>query len=188
MNWIKVRTQGEGGDCMSDLGFVYIIHAYGTNFFKIGKAKDPITRLQQMQTGHHGYLYLYATIKTQTKSLLEKQAQDFFKAYHSKGEWFEITDHHQTVFDDFAKQQGLSIWFHNYARHPKLQCGWHGLRVISPKILHIFLIKGECCDMDGCTSFAESILPDVQLIQTFSGDLADFRYVKTGKDWAAQIH
>jgi hypothetical protein len=42
--------------------------------------------------------------------------------------------------------------------------------------------------MWGCISFAESILPDVELIQTFSGDLPDFRYVKTGKDWAAQIH
>lgn len=172
---------------MRDSGYVYVIHAYGSNFFKIGKANNPTARLQQMQTGHHGHLYIYATIKTQTKSILEKQALDYFKPYHSKGEWFEITDHHQSVFADFAKQENQEIVFHNYSQSQQLQCGWHGLRIVSPKILHIFLIKSECCDMAGCTSLAETILPEVQLIQTFSGDVPDFRYVKNGKEWAAQI-
>lgn len=174
-------------DYMSDYGYVYFVHAYGSNFFKIGKAKNPSARLQQMQTGHHGHLYIYATIKTKDKSFLEKQAQDFFKSYHAKGEWFEIVDHHQSVFADFAKQENHQIFFHNYSHSHQMQCGWHGLRIVSPKILHIFLVKSDCCDMAGCTSLAETILPEVQLIQTFSGETADFRYVKNGKEWSAQI-
>jgi hypothetical protein len=173
---------------MNDLGFVYFIHSYGTNLFKIGKANQPKDRLKHFQTGNHGNLYLYATIETKTKSVLERQALDFFKPYLVKGEWFEIPNHNQSMFSHFASEENHRIEFHNFVLHPQMVCGWHGLQIISETILHIFLLKGDCSDMWGCISFAESILPDVELIQTFSGDLPDFRYVKTGKDWAAQIH
>jgi len=42
-----------------------------------------------------------------------------------------------------------------------------------------------CCDMSGAIAVFQVIDPDVQQIQTWSGDKADVIYTRAGRSWSA---
>ena len=51
------------------------------------------------------------------------------------------------------------------------------------KVGQLFMPEGECCDMQGCFSIFEHIDPAVNVITTYSGDVADTTYFKIGRKW-----
>lgn len=69
-------------------GFVYLIHAVGTNRVKIGFSANPEKRLKELQTGSPFELKLLAkwpgTLDT------ELSGHRTFADYHCIGEWFEL--------------------------------------------------------------------------------------------------
>lgn len=45
------------------------------------------------------------------------------------------------------------------------------------------LAPGHCCDMEGCINLFTKIDPDVQFIETYSGEEPDTVYRRKGNDW-----
>ena len=71
--------------------FMYFIHEEGDlTQFKIGFTTDLEQRLIGLQTGNPRNLVVYRKVANSSKKK-EKQMQDFFDAYHIKGEWYRIT-------------------------------------------------------------------------------------------------
>ena len=71
--------------------FVYFIHEEGDlTQFKIGFSTDLEKRLATLQIGNPRNLIVYKTIANASKKK-EKEMQDFFNAYHIRGEWYKIT-------------------------------------------------------------------------------------------------
>ena len=69
-------------------GFVYIIHAVGTNRVKVGYSVEPTKRLLELQTGSPFPLALMG-IREGTIAL-EQAIHRRLQEYHQVGEWFEI--------------------------------------------------------------------------------------------------
>jgi len=70
---------------------VYLIHAFGTDMFKIGIATDSFKRIKTLQTGSPVELQLIRNVKCKYPSMLENELHTgIFNKYHSHGEWFKI--------------------------------------------------------------------------------------------------
>lgn len=69
-------------------GYVYIIHATGTNRIKLGFSNEPEKRLADLQTGSPFPLALIGTCPGSAK--LERRLHSQLKDRHRTGEWFEI--------------------------------------------------------------------------------------------------
>lgn len=65
----------------------YFIEAVGMNMVKIGFARDPQKRLQQIQTGCPFELKIIATMKGD----FEKWLHEAFKGDAIRGEWFRLS-------------------------------------------------------------------------------------------------
>ena len=71
--------------------FLYFIHEEGNlTQFKIGFTTNMKERLSSLQTGNPRNLVVYKIIPNSSQKQ-EKQMQDFFDAYHIRGEWYRIT-------------------------------------------------------------------------------------------------
>jgi len=75
----------------SQPGYVYLVNAVGTNKFKIGKTRVPVShRIDELQTGcpirlryvYHAYVY--------NMSRIEKELHNQFACFRSIGEWFSL--------------------------------------------------------------------------------------------------
>ena len=77
--------------------YVYFIVAFKSpRKVKIGKSKNPIERLKELQTGCPEKLKLEGVIKCRSEShalQMEKAAHALFKEKHYRGEWFKCTDY-----------------------------------------------------------------------------------------------
>ncbi len=72
-------------------GYVYAIHAVGTDRYKLGHAVDIQRRLQQLQTGNSITLVIYAALYFEDRIAAESKIHDIFSAYRGKrGEWFRL--------------------------------------------------------------------------------------------------
>lgn len=69
-------------------GFVYVIHAVGTNRIKIGYSVDPEKRLAQLQTGSPYELRLLAKWPGTIEA--EQRAHQCLTQYRCGGEWFSV--------------------------------------------------------------------------------------------------
>jgi hypothetical protein len=67
----------------------------------------------------------------------------------------------------------------------KLQCTFHGWRVISDGEIALDMPDGVCCDMGGAIEIAEKIMPSVWRIATFSGGKPDTEYRLILGEWVA---
>ena len=70
--------------------------------------------------------------------------------------------------------------------HPRLQCGVDRIEYdfrSAKGSLH--LRAGDCCDMKGCIELFAAIDPEVQAIDTFSGEKSDTRYWRQDGEWHA---
>src|SRR5437870_2571984 len=67
-------------------GWVYLIEADPRGPIKIGWAKDPVKRLETLQTGHHEELVLFAVLPG--TRYLEADLHRRLWKFRTRGEWF----------------------------------------------------------------------------------------------------
>lgn len=75
-------------------GYVYLIHAIGTNRYKIGRSINLQTRLQQLQKQSPYPLEIVKAFKTFNPSWDEAYFHDTYKDYKVYGEWFEFDENY----------------------------------------------------------------------------------------------
>ena len=69
-------------------GFVYVIHATGTNRIKIGYSASPKDRLAQLQTGSPFPLQMLVCWPGSVER--ERRAHRYLSQFRQSGEWFEV--------------------------------------------------------------------------------------------------
>lgn len=72
-----------------------------------------------------------------------------------------------------------------YTWSNELQCGWNAWHAVDDGVLHLHLQPGHCCDMDGAIRVAQSMMPLVWRIVTFSGKTQDVEYKNVRGKWIA---
>ncbi|MEM9926692.1 MAG: GIY-YIG nuclease family protein [Cyanobacteria bacterium P01_D01_bin.50] len=79
----------------SDYGHIYIVHAIGTNRYKIGLTRrDVETRFRELNSSQSAYpLELMGSISTWNVAEVERELHQRFANYRVHGEWFEFTDY-----------------------------------------------------------------------------------------------
>lgn len=70
----------------------------------------------------------------------------------------------------------------------KLQCCFHGWRVIADGEIALYMPEDNCCNMDGAIEIAENIMPSVWRVATFSGVKQDTEYRLSLGKWTAVLH
>ncbi len=71
-----------------------------------------------------------------------------------------------------------------YVQHKELMCRVHSISYdFASKTGVLRMDDGNFCDMQGCTGLFERISPDVERIETYSGNEADTFYKKTKAGW-----
>lgn len=85
--WIKENGTPKEKDLS---GFVYLVQATKTNFYKIGLSKDPLKRLSSIQTGTPFEVKIIHRLYSLNCVLLEKALHDYYQAYWLRGEWFDF--------------------------------------------------------------------------------------------------
>lgn len=73
-------------------GFVYLVKAENTSYFKIGKSKHPHKRLTQLQTGSPIPLTIIERVFSLDCCNLENLLHDHYEAYQVRYEWFDLPD------------------------------------------------------------------------------------------------
>lgn len=73
-------------------GFVYLVKAENTSYFKIGKSKHPYKRLTQLQTGSPIPLTIVERVFSLNCCNLENLLHNHYEAYQVRGEWFDLPD------------------------------------------------------------------------------------------------
>ena len=77
-------------------GYVYVIRMGDTDWYKIGRSRNPATRLRELQTGNPLTLRLVAAGKLSCPAEVERQLhrhyQDEDKSAAAR-EWFRLTEH-----------------------------------------------------------------------------------------------
>lgn len=82
-------------------GSIYILHVSGTNKYKIGKSKDPLRRIKEIQTGSPDKIIIERIIKVKNMHKEERVIHQIFQRYRTVGEWFEIND--KSILDKALK-------------------------------------------------------------------------------------
>ena len=90
-------------------GYIYFLT--DGEAIKIGFAKDPVSRLSELQVSHHFELVILATIAS--PKYREKILHQRFQKHHIRGEWFWI---HQDILDliDDMDETGQVIEFETH--------------------------------------------------------------------------
>ena len=186
MSWQADR--GLGGDWVSETGcYVYLIASQCRPVVKIGKAKDPIKRIKEIQTGSADPLYLYAAIYSDNPAFLENQIHKLLKRNWVRGEWFRFTPNTEKVLSEYCKENSLKLRRCDFAWHDSLNCDLHGFRIFGPNYLHVYMRDGQCCSMENCINLAKQILPEVEIIQTFMGYQPDTCYLLNKGQWVSYL-
>ena len=85
---------------------VYLIWAIGSDMFKIGIARDPSSRLKNLQVGSPLKLAISRIYFCSNPADMEVKLHSRFKKYHSHGEWFEVKSATAiALFDRVTKTQ-----------------------------------------------------------------------------------
>lgn len=81
---------------------VYLIHAVGTDRYKIGVTTKSIQkRLHSLQTGSPYVLRCLATIESREAHILESRLHHRFKNYRVQGEWFKFDENTPGIEETF---------------------------------------------------------------------------------------
>lgn len=86
----------------SNQGYVYLIHAEGTNRYKIGRSVNPVARLEQLKVQSPYPLRIIDSFWTPDAINDEKSFHEQYKEYRIFGEWFELTDSRETNINSLA--------------------------------------------------------------------------------------
>lgn len=76
----------------SESGFVYILHAEGSDLYKIGRAKNVKTRMKQLSTGTPYPLKLIKAIPSDDYEKLETDLHCLFDSRRIHNEWYRLND------------------------------------------------------------------------------------------------
>lgn len=83
-------------------GFIYVINACNTNYYKIGvTSHDPLKRLSQLQVGCPHNLQLmgtYSIICENDVYDVEKHLHEVFSECRVRGEWFELSNSEDVAY------------------------------------------------------------------------------------------
>lgn len=71
-------------------GYVYLLHAKGTNFYKVGKSIAPDRRLKQVYPKMPFETEMVGYVRTNCMSLLEKSWHWVLSCHRVNGEWFSL--------------------------------------------------------------------------------------------------
>jgi len=82
----------------SEDGWCYVYFVSAGTAIKIGRALDPVTRVERLQVGHPDKLVLLAAVPAHAS--FEQAVHRRFAAGRLNGEWFELT----ADLSDFIKQ------------------------------------------------------------------------------------
>lgn len=90
-------------------GHIYIVHAVGTNQYKIGltTAKNPNTRIGNIQTSSPVEIETVATFRVANPQKEESKIHKKLKKYRKLGEWFKIKD--RAIINRAIQSYGVSI-------------------------------------------------------------------------------
>lgn len=132
MKIIRREHRKHGGKVPFDRGYVYLIHAVGTDFYKIGKSIHPDKRLTQISPKMPFECELIATRKSLFVTEAEKHYHGWLHNLRANGEWFEgiNKDYFLSVPDEVIKatymwnlsQELLDIFDGAYIQHV---CGYY---------------------------------------------------------------
>lgn len=79
-------------DCTDRTGFVYLVKASATSFYKIGKSRKPYKRLSALQVGSPLELIICERVFSLDCVQLESSLHSYYEAYWLRGEWFDLAD------------------------------------------------------------------------------------------------
>ena len=73
-------------------GFVYAIHAVGSNYVKLGRSKEPLGRVRELQVGNPQRLNLLKMWWCEGVFCheMERYLHNYFKEQNTSGEWFDM--------------------------------------------------------------------------------------------------
>lgn len=75
------------------MGYVYLIHDSGNNYYKIGVTKTSIKkRMKKLQTGNPTELTLCSYVETTYPYRLENMLHIYFKSKNILNEWFALDE------------------------------------------------------------------------------------------------
>ena len=84
-------------------GYVYMIHAIGTDYYKIGKSINPDRRILQIAPKMPFSVKFHRVWRSNFMSYAEKYLHSNFEDFRANGEWFEFSEDN---FDsDFFEQK-----------------------------------------------------------------------------------
>ncbi|MCC5670285.1 GIY-YIG nuclease family protein [Nostoc sp. CHAB 5784] len=86
----------------SNQGYVYLIHAEGTNRYKIGRSVNPFARFEQLKVQSPYPLRIIDSFWTPDAINDEKLFHEQYKNYRIFGEWFELTDYSKEGWNSFV--------------------------------------------------------------------------------------
>jgi hypothetical protein len=72
-------------------GFIYLLHAVGTNNFKIGKALDVAARIKRLQTSSPVQIRYVYHVYVSNAAIYEMELYNRFSHLRLIGEWFTFT-------------------------------------------------------------------------------------------------
>lgn len=90
----------------TDYGYIYIVHAIGTNRYKIGLTRrDVETRFKELNSRQSPYpLELMGSILAWNVAEVERELHQRFANYRKHNEWFEFTDEEFEQVVNIVKQ------------------------------------------------------------------------------------
>lgn len=93
----------------SDPGFIYLVHATGTNRYKIGLAADISKRMSQLSKQSAFPLALITSHPSDDMPRDEEHWHKFFEKQRVHGEWFELSDEQVLIFRSTAKTRSEAV-------------------------------------------------------------------------------
>lgn len=89
------------------MNYIYLIRS--GEYFKIGIANDPASRLAQLQTGNPQELEIYSCFSFDDASSVERALHQAFKNSRHFLEWFKLSTDEVYRFDDICKMLGGQV-------------------------------------------------------------------------------
>jgi hypothetical protein len=73
---------------MAVAGYVYVVHAVGMSYVKIGKTTNFFKRFQQLQRGTLFPLQILSVARVPDMDREERELHALYQRYHVRGEWY----------------------------------------------------------------------------------------------------
>lgn len=92
------------------MGYVYLLHAVGTDRYKIGRTKSSVQkRVKSLQTGCANKLRIVAILVDKNERTLEQRLHHRFRQFRRHGEWFTFNSSTPGIYETFGVelQKGL---------------------------------------------------------------------------------